>query len=86
MKTIKTYEAFDGQIFESREACEAHERSLKPAGRRSRTLDALPEGLAAHALADLNSDLAKQLVTLGSQIRDARAKAGLTKPRARNAA
>ena len=76
----------DGREFDTMREARAHERSLKPAGRRSRTLDALPEGLAANALADLNSDLAKQLVTLGSQIRDARSKAGLTKPRARNAA
>ena len=73
----------DGQEFDSMEEARAHERSLKPAGRRSRNLDALPEGLAAQAMADLDSDFAKQLVTLGSQIRDARAKAGLSKPRNR---
>lgn len=77
MKIVTT----DGQQFDTMKEARAHERSLKPAGPRTRDLDALPEGLAPKAFADLNSDLAKQLVTLGSQIARARIAAGLTKPR-----
>ncbi len=71
----------DGQEFTSVKEARAHERTLKPAGPRSRELDALPEGLAAQALADIDGELARQLMTLGSQIRQKRAAAGLTKPR-----
>lgn len=76
--------ADDGTEFATAKECRAYERSLKPAGRVARVLSALPEGLAAEALAAVDGELAKQLVTLGSQINRARREAGLTKTRKPN--
>ena len=75
----------DGQEFTSVKEARAHERSLKPAGASSRSLDCLPHEMVAAAFENLDSDLARQLITLGSQLRAKRAAAGLTRTRAKAA-
>lgn len=66
----------DGQEFATLKEAKAHERSLK-ATPGARSLDAIPADLVADAFGDLNGPLARQLVTLGSQIRAKRKALGL---------
>ncbi len=70
------YKTKDGAEFETLKEARAHERSLKPTP-GARALDAIPAELVQEAFADLDGVLARQLVTLGSQIRAKRKAAGL---------
>lgn len=70
------YKTADGREFTSAKDARAHERSLKPTP-GARALDAIPAEMVADAFADLDGALARQLVTLGSQIRAKRKAAGL---------
>lgn len=77
-----TYTTSDGQTFDNKAEARAHEKSLNPAGSRARSTDALPQDMVAAAFADLSGPVAKQIMTLASQLRVKRVAAGMTRKKA----